>query len=335
MKTNNSTTTKKTNTTDKAVEKFAQTMIKTIEGLQQGWRKGWMSETPSGQAQNLSGREYTAMNQFFLLVACSFEGYELPVYATCNQINKEGCHVNKGEQSYPVFFWKFIHKDKNGNNISDKDWEAMTAKEKEECESFPILKYYPVFNLSQTNFAEKHPEKYEKLKEKFSVGKIAEDTDGMYVNDSLDTMFASNSWVCPIYQRRQSDAYYNRATDVIVLPTKEQFKKNEDVYTSGMEFYATALHEMAHSTGAPNRLNREKGGRFGDKAYGKEELVAEMTAAMVGHRLGFSTSVTENNAAYLSSWLKTIKQEPKFLISVLSDVSKASNMINEAIEKCA
>jgi antirestriction protein ArdC len=91
------------------------------------------------------------------------------------------------------------------------------------------------------------------------------------------------------------------------------------------------LHEMAHSTGSKNRLNRLGGSAFGSEDYAKEELVAELTAALIGHSLGFNTRVRENNAAYLSSWLKSLKEEPKFLVSVLSDVSKAAQMIESSL----
>lgn len=60
--------------------------------------------------------------------------------------------------------------------------------------------------------------------------------------------------------------------------------------------------------------------------------MVQLTAAMCGHELGFNTSVEKNNAAYMSSWLKTLKEEPRYLVSVLADVNKAANMIIEAID---
>ena len=100
-----------------------------------------------------------------------------------------------------------------------------------------------------------------------------------------------------------------------------------------MEFYSTALHEMAHSTGSPERLNREGGKKFGDKKYAKEELVAELTAATVSQQLGFDKHVTDNSAMYLSNWVKALKEEPKFIYTVLSEVGKAQGLIMEEIEK--
>ncbi len=94
-----------------------------------------------------------------------------------------------------------------------------------------------------------------------------------------------------------------------------------------MEYYSTMLHEMTHSTMTPERLNREMGGRFGDPKYAKEELVAELTAAMISHSMGFDSRITDNSAAYLDSWIGVLKQEPKFIVSVMADVNKASDLI--------
>lgn len=82
----------------------------------------------------------------------------------------------------------------------------------------------------------------------------------------------------------------------------------------------------------PERLNREMGGRFGDKKYAKEELVAELTAAMVSHSMGFDKKITDNSAAYLDSWIQTLKEEPKFITSVMTDVNKASEMILDRVD---
>lgn len=108
----------------------------------------------------------------------------------------------------------------------------------------------------------------------------------------------------------------------IVIPKKGQFN-------SGENFYSTLLHEMAHSTGEPAYLNREKGRIFGDEKYAREELVAELTAATTGQAMGISTHIREENAMYLKNWLGALKEDPKFIYSILSDVGKASCMIQE------
>lgn len=96
-------------------------------------------------------------------------------------------------------------------------------------------------------------------------------------------MVREQKWICPIYSKEGNSAYHARGEENhIVVPLKGQFKDGEN-------FYSTLLHEMAHSTGEPEHLNREKGVIFGDKQYAKEELVAELTSATVGQSLGIST----------------------------------------------
>ncbi|WP_305156742.1 zincin-like metallopeptidase domain-containing protein, partial [uncultured Duncaniella sp.] len=106
----------------------------------------------------------------------------------------------------------------------------------------------------------------------------------------------------------------------------------QEIYRDGMEFYSTMLHEMAHSTMTPERLNREAGAKFGAPKYAKEELVAELTAAMISHSMGFDSKVTDNSAAYLDSWIGALRQEPKFIVSVMADVNKASEMILDRVD---
>ena len=83
----------------------------------------------------------------------------------------------------------------------------------------------------------------------------------------------------------------------------------------------------------PERLNRDGIGRFGDPKYAKEELVAELTAAMISHSMGFDSKVTDNSAAYLDSWIGVLKQEPKFIVSVMADVNRASDMILDHVDR--
>jgi antirestriction protein ArdC len=88
---------------------------------------------------------------------------------------------------------------------------------------------------------------------------------------------------------------------------------------------------MIHSTGIEKRLNRNTGKRFGDKLYAREELVAELGAARIGQVLGFDKHILDNNAAYLDGWICSLKEEPKFVLSLMGDVDKASRMILDKI----
>ena len=90
---------------------------------------------------------------------------------------------------------------------------------------------------------------------------------------------------------------------------------------------------MAHSTGSENRLNRLKLAPFGSPEYAREELVAELTAALVAQFFGMDKHIKEDSAAYLKSWLKSLKEEASFIKTVLFDVKRASAMITSCIEE--
>lgn len=227
-------------------------------------------------------------------------------------------------------------KDKNGRKISSDEYKAMTREEKKNLDVIPFVKAFPVYNVDQTNLREAQPERVQKLIDKFKVPELR-DTQGMYAHTALDRMIREQSWLCPIQvDKRENGAYYSPSRDIVVLPMKAQFNTGstpKEVYRDGMEFYSTMLHEMTHSTMTPERLNREMGGKFGDPKYAKEELVAELTAAMISHSMGFDSKVTDNSAAYLDSWISVLKKEPKFIVSIMSDVNKASDLILDHVDK--
>ena len=234
----------------------------------------------------------------------------------------------------PIIFWDFMVHDQNGKRLDYKQYKLLDRPERDKCLVIPFLKSYNVFNVAQTNLAEVKPDKYNELLKNFVVDEVKDDK-GMYANHKIDALLEQQSWVCPIRYDKPSDrAFYQPSGDFIIVPMKTQFKKHRkrvDVYTDGQEFYSTLLHEMIHSTGAESRLNRTFGGRFGDKKYAKEELIAELGAARISNELGFRSKVINNSAAYLDSWVKVLSDEPTFILTVMTDVEKASRMILDKI----
>ncbi len=319
-----------------ALDRFAQMMIERMERMKASdWRQGWIGGASSvGLPQNVTGRNYSGSNSFFLQLHSAMRGYGLPVFLTFKQAHNFKAHVLKGEKAFPVIYWDMLVRDKDGKKISSDEYRAMSQDERKKTRR-DTLHQFPVYNLDQTNFREAQPERMQKLLDRFKVPEIR-DTQGMYAHSALDNMVAQQTWLCPIQaDRKEKGAYYSPSRDIVVLPMKAQFNTGttpEEVYRDGMEFYSTMLHEMAHSTMTPERLNREAGSKFGDPKYAKEELVAELTAAMISHSMGFDTSVTDNSAAYLDSWITVLKQEPKFIVSVMADVNKASEMILDRVD---
>ena len=331
--------TKEPSKVDAALQRFAEMLIKRMEEMQKDWHQGWIGGgSMFGLPQNISGRTYEGSNAFLLFLHTAGNGYKAPVYMTHKQLNKEGAHVLKGEKAVPVFKWGFSIKDKDGKKVTEEEFHNMTDDEKKECNRHPFLRIYPEFNIDQTNMSEVNKEKYDAVVSQFRKTDVPTITDGMYVNKAIDRMMEKQEWVCKIqYDKEEKGAYYNPAKDIVVLPTKAQFRIHpndpEECFKDGQEYYGTALHEMAHSTGHPSRLDRLKPAAFGSPEYAKEELVAELTSAMVGNTLGFDRRISDNNVAYLQNWTSALRKEPKFIVSVMADVNKASRIIIENIDK--
>lgn len=324
--------------TEAALQQFAELIISRMQEMQQSgreWRKEWLSHSYNDLPRNIGGRAYSASNAFFLSLLSQARGWKAPLFMTFNQAHEYGAMVQKGEKAWPVIYWNLSIKDENGRKVDGATFDNMSQADKAKCKVVPFLKYFSVFNVDQTNLAEVKPELYASILERYTP-KIATDTNGMYVNEALDRMVEKQEWVCPIFPKPQDSAFYRPSSDVVMIPSKEQFKKGTDaesIYLDGQAYYSTMLHEMAHSTGHESRLNRLEKTKFGDEKYAKEELVAELTSALTGQTMGFSTVIADNNAAYLGSWISAMREEPKFIVSVMADVDKASKMVFENIDK--
>ena len=331
---------KRKNKSDEILKKFADMMVKIIETAQaNNWKKGWMGVNGSvqGLPQNISGRTYSGGNSFFLMFNTAEQGYKTPVYMTFLQAKDQNLQVKPGEKSVPVFKWGLSIKDEDGNKISEEVYNTMSKEERSKLIVRPFPRVFSVFNIDQTNLEEVNKKKYDAIVARFKVPEQeVKDTDGMYVNEALDRMFETKAWYAKIqYDKPSEQAFYRPSTDTIVLPMKSQFKLGQtpdEVYRDGMEYYSTALHEMAHSTGHEDRLDRSFG-HHGTDNYAHEELIAEMTSALVGSTMGFDRKILENNANYLSGWLNRLKGKPETISTIMTDVGKASDMIIDKIDE--
>lgn len=319
-----------------SLERFADMMIERMEAMKGAdWQKPWLPTYGCGHPRNIVGRNYSGSNSFFLLLHTARHGYAIPCYMTFKQAHDQGCHVRAGEKSFPVIYWDLNIRDENGKKVSREQFKAMNIERQKQMTVRPFLKQFLVFNIDQTNFKEVKPELYASLLVKFREPEIR-DERGMYSNPAIDRMIERQEWVCPINVAKKNRAFFSPAYDFIQVPLKSQFNRSETVagrYADGMEFYSTLMHEMGHSTGHKDRLGRLENARFGDSKYAKEELVAELTAAIVGSSLGFESRITDNSAKYLNEWISTLKKEPRFIVSLMSDVNKASDMILSYIDK--
>lgn len=332
---------------DRALDTFAELMIDKIKSLQEDWKKPWFSPNAVQLPKNLSGRAYNGMNSIILMLMQEKMGWETARYATFERIvnlnytlGKNGKEqavdihgnkmphvgINKGEKSTPVLLTTFTCVNKETKErIKYDDYKKLSTKEQEKYNVYPKQQVYHVFNLSQTNIKESRPDMYEKFKEE-KEGKFEGTAEGMKEFPALDAMIEKDLYVCPIKPVKGDAAYYSMAKDEIVVPQKAQF-------IDGESFYTNLLHEMSHASGSENRLNRLKPGQsFGSAEYAKEELVAELTAALVSTQYGMAKHVKSDSAAYLKSWLHSLNEDPNFIKGSLMDVKRSASFISQRID---
>lgn len=342
---------------EQTYDKFADMIIDALEKFKGDWKKPWFTEGAMVMPKAIYGRPYNGMNAFVLMLHTQEKGYAVPVYATSSnlmslnyeksekkrdkgKVKKAGERVKdaegnplpfvsilKGEKSFPVLFARpFAVDEEKKDYISIEKYNNLTDEEKEKYTVRYRNEVYPVFNIDQTNLKDTRPELYNKLIDENTIKK-PELTEGeVFTYEPIDKMIQDNLYICPIKPTYGDDAYFSISKNEIVIPQKEQFKDGES-------FYSNLLHEMAHATGHESQLNRIKPSSFGSNEYAREELVAELTAALVASSHGMDKHLKEDSLAYLSSWLDSLKEEPSYIKNVLYDMKHASNLIETKISQ--
>lgn len=247
--------------------------------------------THSGAFNRISKKPYSLINQFLL----KNEGE----YATMKQWNELGGKIKKGSKAEFVVFWKMHQVEE-----PKEDGTKVTK-------TIPLLRYYNVFHISNVEGVE--PLNLDSLK---PLEPIAE-------AEAVKEAYKTKEHIT-IDEIVTNDAFYSPSRDFIQVPCREQYQHIE-------EFYSTLFHEMIHSTGHKNRLDRLTSGinsHFGGTDYSKEELTAEIGSAYILNRLGIETSKTfRNSSAYIQNWLQVLKNDNKFIISASSKAEKAVEYI--------
>jgi antirestriction protein ArdC len=332
---------------DKALERFTELMIDKIQTLQGDWKKPWFTPGVTQPPQNLSGRHYNGGNSLMLMLQAEKMGYDIPVWGTFDRItnlnyvkdkngnvfqarDKHGnklpmVTVNKGEKSFPVFLTTFtVVNPETKERIPYDDYRNLSKEDQAKYKVYPKLQVFNVFNVAaQTNLELTRPEMYEKLKAQ-AAGQVQQ--GDLKSHPAIDLMIDENLFFCPINQVKGDKAYYSPANDHIVVPKREQF-------VDGEAFATNTLHECAHATGADSRLARHLGGNpFGSPEYAREELIAELSAAVISSQYGMSKHIKSDSAQYLKSWLGSLQQGPEYLKSVLGDVRRSSGLITQRLE---
>jgi antirestriction protein ArdC len=284
---------------DAALAELTERVITAIEEDPGNWTKPWRDMMASGLPTNvLTRKRYSGGNLFWLSVVSDQNGWT-NYWGTYKQWKQLGGQVRKGESGTLAMFYKpvTITKDEDGETVE---------------KTVPFLRGFYLFNATQVEGG------MDIVAERMRIDGWDRDTvdpidhaEKFFAVIGADVRFGGNR------------AFYNHDRDFIQLPERDQFVSSE-------AFYAATAHEHTHWTGSPDRLNRTKGKHFGDELYAREELVAQLGAAFVLAYLDIDTDAEGCQVeSYLASWLKTLKEQPRALWSVLGDASKALNLLTE------
>ena len=269
---------------------------KVIAALEAGtapWRKPWNPDACRGSTAPVNAvtrHRYRGVNLFVLGMSPLAVVSGDPRWCSYRQASARGWQVRKGERATPVYFYKPIE-------IVDKsEGDAETRK-------IPVLRVFSVFHASQIDGV---PELAPPVATKSVVERI-EDAETILVTSRVPVRIGGDR------------AFYHPALDFIQLPPDETFE-------SPAARAVTALHELAHASGHPSRLNRDLSGRFGSSAYSREELRADLASLLVGSEIGLPTDIP-NHASYVESWIANLKADKREFFHAAAEAQRIADYI--------
>ena len=254
------------------------------------WKKPWAEK---GFPKNLvSGKEYQGINCFLLHMA----PHASPYFLTYKQAQDRGGNVRKDEHGYPVVYWKMLQIPQQKNDHRNLDEKVI-----------PFMRYYTVFNVEQCDGIE-----YPQPENRINFNPIAK----------CEKIVADMSNP-PLITHDEHAAFYRPSEDRVNMPRQATFESVE-------KYYAALFHELTHSTGHKNRLDRKgitEQITFGSMNYSKEELIGEMGAAFLCGYSGIENVTIDNSAAYIQGWLAKLENDKQLVISAAAQAQKAVNYI--------
>ena len=279
--------------------------------LKQGvvpWQKPWDAHV--GPPRNgVSGRHYRGLNVFLLSLA----GFDSPWWLTPRQVNGLDGHIRKGERVSWIYFWKrWLPK---GEPIEASEMEDAAQETPMKTRPVLIARAYRVVNVDQCAGPG-----IQRFRDKHAVDRpVQNDNDPIAGCEQIVAGMPDP----PAIRHGGDRACYWPAIDQISMPKRETFVSSE-------AYYSTIFHELCHSTGHPDRLNRKTlvdGTPFGSPTYSREELVAEMGAAFLCATAGIEDPTLQDSASYIDGWLNCLRSDPKALIVAGAQAQKAADYI--------
>lgn len=284
----------------KQQQQLAEEFVTLLETEQLEWKKGW-SGISARPYNPVTGTVYHGVNRFRLLLTAQALGYQDPRWCTFHQIQKNNWKLKRGKgQASKVEIWMPYDRELK-KWITWEEFREQGGITEHYCLR---TKSYPVFN---GDMIEGIPPLEVTLQEVDPV-------------ELVDTI--SDSMQVPIVYHETDRAFYRPSEDRIYLPNREQFFSTYD-------YASTALHELAHATGAAHRLNRKLTGSTSQESYAQEELIAEITSCFLSSELPVKQTEEHirNHQAYVQSWIRQIREKPESLIRAIQSAEQASNYL--------
>lgn len=275
-------------------------IIRAIEaGVKGDYRMPWHGHTAQGFPKNVvSHRPYHGFNTLALWSATQMRGYRSSFWATYRQWATLKAQVRKGEKATSILFFK------KEDQPRDQEPEAELGKRR------VVVHSSFVFNAAQVDgWQEAVPTLEDRTvrldRAEHFIGEIGAQV--AYGGDG---------------------AFYRLSTDHIQMPERAAFI-GTTTRSATESFYAVLFHEHVHWSGHPSRLNRDLSGRFGQRAYAMEELIAELGAAFLCAELGVAHEPRQDHALYVNSWLPVLKEKKLALMSAASAATRACQFLME------
>lgn len=271
-------------------EDLAKGLINTIE---KGWAKPWVTPFPFNPS---TGKEYSGANSLRLVNESVEKKYDDPRWLTYKQAQNLGGQVKFEERHNYVKCIKWM----------EKEFERKKSDGTKEIEKRMIPNSFCLYNAEQCTGL---PE----LKKSAEITHEAR-------HENCEKILAESG--VAVFNDGGVEAFYDFKNDSIHLPTKELFIQKSE---RGLDnYYSVALHELAHSTGAEARLNRQLTGDQNSVAYAQEELRAEISSMLMGARLGLprSSEQIQNHHQYLKNWSKMAQEDPQAILKACKDANE-------------
>ena len=294
---------------DEYHRQFAEGIIEQIRQGTAPWQKPWGPGERVLPANVDTGRSYRGGNSLHLAAVQQERGYGDVRWGTYRQIQARDGQVRKGEQGTRILSFqdhrKIAVNDERGRPKRDNEGKRVYRHERLQA---PFVRQYTVFNAEQADGLPARP---------------APAAEPLWKVHQQAEQVLEDSGV-PVRHVAGDRAFYNLNRDEIVLPERGQFP-------SANHYYQTALHELGHSTGHPERMNRPTliegiGEGFGSPAYAKEELRAEISAMMTGERVGVGHDPSRG-AAYVEGWVAALEEDPREIRRAAADAQKISDFV--------